>query len=130
MAHELASHLKLEHAELPPTPANIEDMIEHEFEPDETAVLDAVRDILWESAGIVRDHVGLAKGLDQINALLSQHEHSAALTTASLILRSAITRQESRGAHYRLDFPSKDIRFEQQPTLLQRDVQSLTSVGN
>jgi succinate dehydrogenase/fumarate reductase flavoprotein subunit len=32
-------------------------------------------------------------------------------TVAELIARSALMRQESRGAHYRRDFPEKDVAW-------------------
>jgi len=36
------------------------------------------------------------------------------LTLAQVIVQSALERQESRGAHYRSDFPQEDTRFEQE----------------
>ncbi|HXK56757.1 MAG TPA: L-aspartate oxidase, partial [Gammaproteobacteria bacterium] len=37
---------------------------------------------------------------------------------ADLIIRSAQERKESRGLHYTIDFPSRDDRFQKQPTVL------------
>jgi L-aspartate oxidase len=54
------------------------------------------RDALWRHAGIERNGDGLA--------ILLEDEHPL----VRLIARSALTRQESRGAHQRSDFPDLD----------------------
>jgi L-aspartate oxidase len=54
------------------------------------------REALWHHAGIVRDAEGLAQLVDDAHPL------------ARLIARHALLRQESRGAHQRLDFPETD----------------------
>jgi len=74
-----------------------------------------LRGLMFEEAGIVR----CREGLEQIEEFLSQHalllggrpatreiaELQNLLVTAGLIVSAAQARQESRGAHYRLDFP-------------------------
>ena len=60
------------------------------------AVTPALRGALWEHAGLIRNARGLEKLL-----------HSPHLL-ASLIARSALARQESRGGHFRTDFPQED----------------------
>ena len=65
--------------------------------PEEPApVTPALRGALWEHAGLIRNARGLEKLL-----------HSPHLL-ASLIARSALARQESRGGHFRTDFPQED----------------------
>ncbi|WP_096188180.1 L-aspartate oxidase [Evansella halocellulosilytica] len=46
------------------------------------------------------------KGHSRMNWSLETIERAAMITTAWLIARSALTRDESRGAHYRTDYPS------------------------
>jgi L-aspartate oxidase len=70
---------------------------------------------MWDGCGLVRDALGLGRALataEEIAASTSAstslddvHLHQAA-TTASLICRSALLREESRGSHIRTDFPS------------------------
>lgn len=63
----------------------------------------AVGKILWESAGIVRSAGGLRKGI----AGLGKPGNCAEKEIALLVLRSALAREESRGVHFRSDFPAK-----------------------
>ncbi|MCI4349767.1 MAG: L-aspartate oxidase [Thermoplasmata archaeon] len=78
------------------------------------AVLDEVRRVLWDSVGIVRTGTGLRDAERTLRSLLERCEPSGdeapgvaanAAMTARLIARAALTREESRGAHYRKDFP-------------------------
>jgi len=56
-------------------------------------------------AGVVRDAAGLSRLVDQIDALQAVHGRSAALAAARLTAAAALARRESRGGHYRTDFP-------------------------
>ena len=72
-----------------------------------------VRDILWEDVGITRTGKGLRAALRELGDLGRQTEPpeggappgpvANAVLTAALIARSALTRTESRGAHFRSD---------------------------
>jgi succinate dehydrogenase / fumarate reductase flavoprotein subunit len=90
------------------------------------ALIDALREVMWDHAGIIRDEDGLLKGLQRIQALQekvqsldvqagrTEHRYAQAndlrfmLTTAETIMRSALERTESRGAHFRSDHDQKD----------------------
>ena len=84
---------------------------------------DAIRDLMWRSAGLFRSGDGLRAAvrtlesahLDLENALASHAVDDLAgwrranlVTVARLIARGALRREESRGAHFRSDFPSKN----------------------
>ncbi len=69
-----------------------------------------IRNIMWEYAGIVRTYSGLIQGLEQLRNLEQQISPQAIecqnmLQVAQMIVRAAIWREESRGGHYRSDFP-------------------------
>jgi aspartate oxidase len=75
-----------------------------------------VRCLLWEKVGILRNGKDLAEAVKRLGAisipaecLLSRecYESSNILTVAQLIARCSLAREESRGAHYRSDFPLK-----------------------
>jgi L-aspartate oxidase len=69
-----------------------------------------VRDTMWRHAGIVRSADGLLTcltDLDDIAGRLPEGatEEANLIDTARLIARGALLREESRGGHYRTDFP-------------------------
>ncbi|OPG16990.1 L-aspartate oxidase [Ferroacidibacillus organovorans] len=71
-------------------------------------VLIDVQEILWKTAGMVREQKTMEQGLHALRALAEEHGMSFAVETATLILQSALSRKESRGAHYRSDYPRVD----------------------
>ena len=72
-------------------------------QPPENAS-DRVRDITWRYAGIVRNADGLKAGLKSLSDIATD---SNLLAVARMIHECALSREESRGAHYRDDFPSR-----------------------
>lgn len=76
--------------------------------------------LMWEKAGVIRDRASLNDALREISHLNSQPfnckeseitrllEFKNMLLAAELICRSALFREESRGSHYRSDFPKQD----------------------
>jgi L-aspartate oxidase len=71
---------------------------------------DRIRQVMWEHAGIDRSAKGLKAGLallDEIERRLpaGATEEQNMATTAKLIAKGALLRKESRGGHYRSDFP-------------------------
>jgi len=74
-----------------------------------------VRQIAWNYCGIVRDGAGLREA----GRLLEPLPGPEALV-ALLIARCALAREESRGAHYRSDFPEKRPEF-QKHSIVQKD---------
>jgi L-aspartate oxidase len=67
-----------------------------------------VQGIAWERCGIAREAVGLREAC----RLLEGHLESNEALVAWLIARCALAREESRGAHFRTDFPKKRTEFE------------------
>ena len=86
-------------------------------------IRDMLAETMREDLGIVREQKHLEKGLSDIDYLLSVAEQirydssvqpydnyslTGILTLAKAVLTCALSRTESRGAHYRSDFPEAD----------------------
>jgi L-aspartate oxidase len=73
---------------------------------------DAIRAVMWEHAAIARTARGLRAGLRALDTIAERLADGATeernlLTTARLIAEAALLRKESRGGHYRSDFPTR-----------------------
>jgi L-aspartate oxidase len=71
---------------------------------------DSIRDVMWEHAGIVRTARGLGTARERLAEIASRltagmTEERNMLQTAQLVVEAALRRRESRGGHYRMDFP-------------------------
>jgi L-aspartate oxidase len=81
----------------------------------ETALsLSNLQALMWDKVGIVRDGPGLAEAALTLTMWQRSapppsdrpsHELANLLLTARIVTEAALLRQESRGAHYRTDFP-------------------------
>ena len=67
--------------------------------------LQTLRQAMSRDAGVVRDRTGLSRLLDVVDELQGRHGRALALVAAKLIASAALDRTESRGGHYRADFP-------------------------
>jgi L-aspartate oxidase len=84
-------------------------------------VIGEIQDLMWQRVGIVRDGVGLKQAIQHLEKLAPRVGHPQTrraceaqniLAAGLLVTRSALAREESRGAHYRTDFPAhNDARF-------------------
>jgi L-aspartate oxidase len=81
-----------------------------------------VREITWEHCGVVRSGEGLRAAVEQLEAVRFRSDIRASRpeyelrnvhTVALLIARCALAREESRGAHFRTDFPESRDEFQQ-----------------
>jgi L-aspartate oxidase len=80
------------------------------------AAANEIRALMWEHAGIERTSSGLRSCLDALMKITASlpagavDETNMALT-ACLITEAALLREESRGGHYRADFPLPSRAF-------------------
>lgn len=118
MAFSLAEHMGTSSVvqERPPAAGTV--MWPKPLLPDSLEILSKVREIMWQTAGIVRQEDSLQIGLRKMQALHNRHPQSPAVCTAKLILQSALLRRESRGAHYRNDFPVYSSEVDKADTVL------------
>jgi L-aspartate oxidase len=73
-----------------------------------------IRKILWEKVGVIRNAEGLGSAFRELDAMEDGFRRAPNpparpfLLVARLITRAALLRTESRGCHYRTDYPSPD----------------------
>jgi L-aspartate oxidase len=84
---------------------------------DPTHTVTLLQQAMWQHAGVIRNR----EGLESLKNQILEWKHSLAdtserptietqnlLSIGELITRSALAREESRGAHFRADFPKHD----------------------
>ena len=99
-------------------------------------IKEAIQETLWENVSIERNGEGLRQTLAELQDLtinlgdvpavpessdVAMIEAVNMLNVALMITQSALTRTESRGAHYRADFPTQDDTDWQHRILISRD---------
>jgi len=104
---------------------------EHKGADNPYLVQHTLQDVMQDLVGIVRQEQEMLQALERIRELKSASErvgvdgnreynsgwHTALdlqslLTVSEIVTRAALERKESRGAHFRDDFPNKDKQYE------------------
>jgi L-aspartate oxidase len=81
------------------------------------ATLQALRRAMSEGAGVVRDAAGLTRLIAEIGGLEAAHGRALPLIAARLVAEAALARRESRGAHFRADYPQLGAPVRSRVTL-------------
>mgnify|MGYP002623882519 CR=1 FL=1 len=80
-----------------------------------------LKSTMWQNVGIFRDENSLLTALDDINEIekefnkpdycssIEEYELRNMIITSKLVVKSALSRKESRGAHYRTDYLLTDV---------------------
>jgi succinate dehydrogenase / fumarate reductase flavoprotein subunit len=103
---------------------------EHKGAENPYVVQHTLQDVMQELVGIVRTEPEMLQALDRISELKAKSQHVSVdgnreynsgwhtaldlhnlLTVSEIVALAALDRKESRGAHFRDDFPSKDDQF-------------------
>ncbi len=104
----------------PPPPAQTQQSSQPGMSPATSKVepfIQEIQQLMWSKVGIVRTRLGMTEAVQSLQSIAdklppptsrrtgeARNIHTAAL----LIARSALARLESRGAHYRTDYPAHD----------------------
>lgn len=126
-------------SEIDKEPFDVTQNLSLESELDIQSVKDAIRETLWENVGIERSEEGLKITLQDLELIGSDIRHHPTntiapntsyieyyetinmLATAWLITNSALIRTESRGGHYRSDYPDQNDNDWLNRVLLNKD---------
>ncbi len=86
---------------------------------DNQSLRDRIQDLMWDSVGILRNEEGLKRATELLTAWnqddssvrgVDDLETANMLTVGLLIAKAALNRKESRGGHFRSDYP---LRFDE-----------------
>jgi L-aspartate oxidase len=92
--------------------------------------IQTIQNLMWQDVGIIRTGSGLRRAIQKLQeiqlvapssrrAWKAKNLHTAGL----LVARSALAREESRGAHYRTDFPThNDEKFLKHSIVIANDI--------
>lgn len=138
IAGEEACRFAGEHEVLPYdcSTVHVMDIIYHKGIPasDYPKIIEKIQEVMYTHACIEREEQGLQQGLDTIQWLKktfvnSQHKHQRKLMhrtmhmliLSELLIKSMLERKESRGSHYRKDFPKTCHEFDKQIFVYKED---------
>ena len=82
-----------------------------------------VKRVMWNRVGIVRNEEALTTAIAELEAIAARQLNTRSwnfVTLARLIAEAALSRRESRGAHYRSDYSERDDASFRHHTLQQR----------
>lgn len=79
-----------------------------------TAVKKRIKRVMWERVGILRDRDSLRRAIKEFGQIASGNLGTSSrnfVTLAHLVANAALWREESRGGHFRSDFPDQDEKW-------------------
>ncbi len=95
-----------------------------------TAVRKRVKRVMWERVGILRDRESLRRAIAEFEQIERSNLSTSSrnfVTLALLVARAALWREESRGGHFRSDFPEQ--REEWRVHSIQQTGKEISSSG-
>jgi L-aspartate oxidase len=96
---------------------------------DEAPAIEKIREIMWNRVGVMRNAKELKAAIEELRGIRTPtigkdsraaHELRNLHELGMLVARAALAREESRGSHYRADFPYRDDDRFQRSSLVAR----------
>jgi L-aspartate oxidase len=88
-----------------------------------------IRRIMSEDVGVVREAKGLRHALVELREIAAEASGDAVVAnmalTARLIAAAALSRKESRGGHFRSDFPQAEARLQKRTFVTLDDLKTI-----
>ena len=79
------------------------------------AVKKRIKRVMWDRVGILRDRESLQRALKEFDQIAAGNLSTSSrnfVTLATLVATAALSREESRGGHFRTDFPDQRDEFK------------------
>jgi len=99
-------------------PKKIAESEKHPSEESLRLISNRIRTIMWKQVGINRNAKGLKEAINKLQQIQAQLDFTPTtfqeveikdlILVSLLVVKAALDRKESRGAHYRTDFPDTD----------------------
>ena len=119
-------------------------MADRDGSHDVHEVFEALQSLMWRHAGILRDEATLVAGLEELARIRARAADMTTgpttsesfelaidvgfmLTTAEAVLRGALERTESRGAHHRTDHHTTDVDWQRNVHFEKVDIGTMTA---
>src|SRR5580700_7205184 len=129
-AHDMREHVSSGKSRHASASAKLAQTSSNGHSAETEKLIQKIQGLMWQHVGVVRDGKALQQVVPELRALQSQlpasgdrraHEAVNILEAGLLIARSALAREESRGAHYRLDHPLRNDAKYQKHSVVSRD---------
>ncbi len=111
MHNNLKNHLKFKNS--------IENKSFHMDSKTRKELLFKIKKLMWENVGLIRNEETLNYGLKEVESIenyLNKYQNNKYLKELAIlskaVIKSALKRKESRGVHYRSDFPNEREEFK------------------
>ena len=112
----------LDQNEIPAEMERLDDISDIHGQEDINEIKRFLKTTMWQKGGIVRSEEGMREALEDVALARDKLDHTKVetphqlwrflelrnmLTVSEMILKAAMMRRESRGGHYRIDYPNE-----------------------
>lgn len=99
---------------------------EDAYTAEDGPAMKTLRSVMSSKVGVIRDGEGLkeaVRAIDDLERENRSHRFANTLTTAKMMAIAALTREESRGGHFRSDFPAERVEWKHRTFISLKDAE-------